>query len=114
MWAPSWKTIALHAASAIGGGVAVLGFAASHSVDLYALVDQVNVVIREVGKLAAIAAPIISGAIAVWRSTPKAKLQDLAADPDFKGAIVAPALASAVPSNKVVDKVQELPAAAKV
>lgn len=113
MWTPSWRTLALQAGTAIGSGWAVLSFASSHSVDLYAIVDQINVVVRETSKLVALATPFVTGAIAVWLSRKAPTLTDLSKASDFKGAVVSPELAQAVPSNKVVASTAELPPAAQ-
>lgn len=109
-----WRSLGLHAASAMGGGIAVLSFAASHSVDLYAIVNQLNVVVAEVSKLVALVVPVLSAGYGVYKATTRSKLIDIARDPEVKGVIVADqALATDVPSNKVQSSIASLPADAK-
>lgn len=110
---PVWRTVGLHVGSVVGGGLFILTFAATQSIDLYAIVKQMNVVWVEILKLVALLGPFIAGAIAAWKARPASKLIDLSKDPDFKGAVVSPELALAVPSAKVVASVQELPRTAK-
>lgn len=111
----TWRTIGLHAASVVAGGWATLSFAASHSVDLYAIYDQLNVVIADVSKLIATATVPLAGLYAAYKSATKSLLADAAAIPEVRGIVVAtPEMARAVPSDKVQPSVAELPAAAKV
>jgi hypothetical protein len=79
---PQWRTLALHAGSMVGGGVAVLAWASSKSIDLYAIVDQVNVVVADVTKLIAIFTPFCTAGYAVWRASTKNKIEDASKDPD--------------------------------
>lgn len=112
MKAPQWRTLGLHAGTAVGAATAMLLFTASHSVDLYAVVDQVNVVAREVGKLITIVGPLITAGIGVWKASTPQKIADIAKDPDVKGIITTPALAD-VPIAKVQASVAALPVEAK-
>lgn len=105
---------ALHVASAMAGAFAAVSFAASHSVDLYAIVDQLNVVVADVSKLIALVTPIITGGYAIYKATTKSKLIDIAADPAVRGVITTPEMARVVPSEKVQPVIADLPAAAKV
>lgn len=111
---PKVRTAVTHAGTALGGGVAVALWAASNSVDLYAIVNQFNVVVTEVSKFVALLTPFATAAYGVYKASTKQKLIDLRADPEFKGAVVSPELAAAVPGPKVVSSVAELPVAAKV
>ena len=111
---PMWRTALTHVFTA---GSAALGTAlwlSSQGVDLYAIVNQLNTVVVEAGKLIALVAPVLSGTFGVFMATRKQKLIDLSKDPSFKGAVVTEKLASEVPSAKVVDSVSQLPAAAKI
>lgn len=110
---PMVRSGALHAASAFAGGIAAVSFAASHSVDLYTIYDQLNTTIADLTKLIGIVTPFASGAYAVYKATTKSKLEDIAKDPAVKAVITTPAVAAAIPSDKVVTSVAELPPAAK-
>lgn len=107
------KSIAVSLGGIVAGGVFALSFAASHAVDLYAIVDQVGKTTAEISKLVAMVSPLIPLFIAAWRRRPKYMLNDLAEGGSIKGAIVPPELAKEVPSNKVVATMAELPFAAK-
>lgn len=66
---PKVRAAGLHLATAGAASAATVMWLSSHSVDVYAVMDQVNVVIKEVGKLAAMAAALAAGAVQVWKST---------------------------------------------
>lgn len=97
----------------MGGAVAMLGFASSHSIDLYAIWDQLNVVVADVTKLVAMVTPLATAAYGVYRTSTAKRMEDLAKNPDVKGIITTPKLADAVDSNKVVASNAELPTEAK-
>lgn len=59
----------------------MLAFMSSHSVDVYAIWDQLNVVIAQIGKLIALVTPIATGAYGVYKSSTASKLADVVADP---------------------------------
>lgn len=88
---PKIRTGLTHLATAFAGGVAAVGFLSSHSVDLYAVWDQLNVVVAGVTKLVALLTPIATGAYGVYKATTKQNLLDIAADPK------APAAAALIP-----------------
>lgn len=75
------RTGVTHLGTAVGGAVAALGFASSHSIDLYAIIDQVNVVVADVAKLIAMVMPLATGAYGVWKASTRQKLADVVADP---------------------------------
>lgn len=107
------RDIGLSAASAGAGAVAAVSFAASHSVDLYAIYDQLNVVIADITKLSGMVIPLATGAYAAYKATTKSKLLDLSKDPDVKGVVTTPALAASIPDNKVVSTAAAMPQAAQ-
>lgn len=76
------RSVGLHATSAVAGGVAVLMWAASHSVDLYAVVDQLNKVVAAVATLVATVTPLATAAYAAYKAGTKQKLLDAVAAPD--------------------------------
>lgn len=78
---PQVRTGLTHVGSALGGGVAVIMFASSHSVDIYAIIDQINVVIQDVVKLVGLATPLATAAYGIYHASTKAKLKDVIADP---------------------------------
>lgn len=99
---PKVRAIGLHLGTATAAMVATAMWMASHSVDLYAIMDQLNVVIKEVAKLVATIATFATGAYQVWKSTNKNTIVDAAAIP---GTIVvtSPAIAAATPEqNNIV------------
>jgi hypothetical protein len=98
---PRVRTALTHAGTAIGGGVAVIGFMASHSVDLYAVWDQLNTVVADITKLLALVTPLATAAYGVYKSSTKQKLQDVIADPK------APAIARELPVTPATVKVAD-------
>jgi len=111
---PMIKTGLLHAGSAVAGAWAGISFAASHGVDLYAIYDQLNVVIADVTKLLAMLAPLATGAWAVFQRTRKGILTEAASDPSVRGIVTTPAVAASIPSDKVQPTVAALPVAAQL
>ncbi len=110
---PMLRSGVLHAASAGAGAIAAVSFAASHSVDLYAIYDQLNTVIAAVTKLLGLLVPFVSGAYAVYKATTAQKLIDISRDPAVKAVITTPELSVAVPSTKVVSSVTAIPSTVK-
>ncbi len=88
---PQVRSGLLNAGSAVGGGIAAIAFMSQHSVDLYAIWNQLNVVVADVTKLVAMVTPFATGAYAVYKATTKSKLEDIVADPK------APEVAAAMP-----------------
>lgn len=78
---PKLRTGLTHLSTAIAGAIAAVGFLSSHSVDLYALWDQLNVVVADVTKFVALVTPLATGAYGIYKSTTKQQLTDIAADP---------------------------------
>ncbi len=106
---PQVRTGVTHAGTAVGGAIAMLAFMAQHKVDLYAVMDQLNVVIADFTKLLALLTPIATGAYGIWKSTTKQRLNDLAQNPDIKGIVTTPEIAVSVPSPKVVSTAAAMP-----
>ena len=94
---PQVRTGLTHVGTALGGAIAAVGFMSSHSVDIYAIWDQLNVVIASVTKFIALVTPIATGAYGVYKATTKQKLIDIAADPK-----AAQAAAEIPPTKNVV------------
>lgn len=93
---PKVRALGLHLGTFGGGAVTMILFASSHSVDLYAIMDQVNVIVKEVGKLLALATPIATGAWQVWKATNKNTVVDAAAIPGTT-IVTTPVIAAATP-----------------
>lgn len=106
---PQVRTGVTHLGTALGGAIAAISFMSSHSVDLYAIVDQVNVVIKAITQLVAIVTPFVTAAYGIYRTTTKARLEDLAKNPDIKGIVTTQAIAASIPSAKVMSTAAELP-----
>lgn len=111
---PQVKTGLTHLGTAVGGAVAVLAFVSEHKVDLYAVWDQLNVVIAAITQLVAIAAPIATTIYGIYRTSTKARVAELATDPLVKGVVTVPELATSIKNDKVQGTAGELPPAAKV
>lgn len=75
------RTFGLHVASVAAGALAAGTFTASHSVDLYGIYNQLNVVVADITKLLALVAPIASGGYAIYKATTKQVLCDAVSDP---------------------------------
>lgn len=78
---PQVRTGLTHAGTALGGVMAGVAFVSTKGVDLYAIWDQLNVVIADITKLLAIATPVATAAYGVYKSSTKEKLKDIVADP---------------------------------
>ena len=85
------RTAGLHLATFGGGAIAAIAFMSSHSVDIYAVYDQLNTVVADISKLVALATPLVTGAYAVYKASTTQKLKDVVADPK------APAIADTMP-----------------
>lgn len=117
MSAPQVRAAATNIGSAVAGAVAAIGFMSSHSVDLYAIWDQLNVVIADITKLVALAAPVGAAIYAVYNNTISKRLLDMKSDPQVKGVVVTTELANSPALKdepKVVATSAELPQAARV
>ncbi len=108
---PMVRTALTHLGTASGAALATALFLATKGVDLYAVFDQVNVVVAEVTKLIALVTPIATAAYGVWRATTKNKIEDIEKDPRVKGIVTSRALANEL-GPKVQTSVAELPASA--
>jgi len=71
-----------HAGSAVGGAVAAIAFMSSHSVDLYALWNQLNEIVAAITKFVALVTPFATAAWGVYKASTQQKLADLVADPN--------------------------------
>lgn len=78
---PLAKTGLSYAGTVSGTIIATIAFMSDHKVDLYAIWDQLNVVIAAITKLVSLATPIVIGAYAIWRTTAKVRLAELVQDP---------------------------------
>ena len=81
MTLPQVKTGLTHLGTALGGAIAALSFAASHKVDLYALIDQLNVIVADVTKFVALITPLVTAAYGIYRSSTGVRLTELVQDP---------------------------------
>lgn len=61
------KTIGWHLGSMAAGAYAMIVFASSHSIDLYAIFDQLNLIWGGVVKLGGMVAPFIAAGLAGYR-----------------------------------------------
>lgn len=78
---PWVKTLISQAIAIPSTVVATIAWATTHSVDLYALWKQLNVVAADIGTLISTATPLALGVYAIWRSMPGNRLQEMANDP---------------------------------
>lgn len=78
---PKLKTLVTHLIGVAAGGMAVAGWTASHAVDLYAAWNSLNVIFAEIAKFVATVTPLATAAYAVYRTTTKQRLEEIAADP---------------------------------
>lgn len=110
------KTGLTHLGTAVGGAMAVMAFVSANKVDLYAVWDQLNVVIAAITQLIAIATPIATALYGIVRSSTKNRIAEIANDPSVKGVITTPEIANSKPlaaESKVVSSVAALPQEAK-
>ncbi len=107
------KTGLTHAGTAVAAAYATFAFVADNKVDLYAIWDQLNVVIAQITKFIALVTPMATAAYGVYRSTAGARIAELTEDPRVKGIVTTSAIADASSSNKVQSTAADLPAAAK-
>ena len=82
---PQVRTGLTHFGTALGGAIAAIGFMSSHGVDLYAIWDQLNVVVAAVTKLVALVTPVATAAYGVYKASTKSKLLDIIKDPKAPG-----------------------------
>lgn len=75
---PKVRNGLLHVGTAFSASAATAMWLSSHSVDLYAVVDQLNAVIAAVIKLGTTVGALITGAYAVYNSTTKGLVADVA------------------------------------
>lgn len=75
------RTGLTHAGTALGGAFAAIAFLSQHKVDLYALWDQLNVIVAELTKFIALVTPIATGAYGIYKARTAQKLVDIVADP---------------------------------
>ena len=110
---PTIRTALTHVGTAVGAAVATALFLASSAVDIYAIIDQLNVVVVEISKLVALVTPIVTGAYGVWKATTKSKLEDIEKDKRVEGVVVSdPKLAGQL-GDKVQTSIALLPEQAK-
>lgn len=117
MSAPQVRAAATNIGSAVAGAVAAIGFMSSHAVDLYAIWDQINVVVADVTKLVAMVVPFGTAAYAVYNTTIKNRIAELTKDPGVKGVVTTTEISNSpqlADNSKVVATAAELPPAAKV
>lgn len=81
MISPQVKTALTHTGTAVGSALAVLTWASTHSVDLYAIVDQVNTVVVDITKLVATVTPFVTAAYGIYRSSTKVRMAESVNDP---------------------------------
>lgn len=62
------KAVGWHVGSVAAGAVAMLTFTASHSVDVYAIFDQLNATIAAISKLVGMVAPFAAAGAAGYRT----------------------------------------------
>lgn len=98
---PQVRTGLTHAGTALGGAVAAIGFMSSHSVDVYAVWDQLNTVLADVTKLVALVSPLATAAYGIYKASTKQKLLDVVADPK------APEIAKELPATPQAVEVAE-------
>lgn len=98
---PQVRTGITHAATATGGAIAAIGFMSSHSVDIYAMWNQLNVVIADVTKLLALVTPFATAAYGIYKASTAQKLADVIADPK------APEIAAHMPVTPQVEAVAD-------
>jgi len=79
---PQVRTGVTHLGTAMGGAVAAIAFMSSHSVDLYAIWNQLNEVIAEMTKLVAMVTPFATAAYGIYKASTKSKILDIAANPN--------------------------------
>lgn len=94
-----WRNVAFTAGSFLAGATAAVGFTATHAVDLYELIKQLNVVVVEVTKFVSLAAPVIIGIYQAIKLTRKSMIAEVAAVPGTVVRIPEQAIADALPRN---------------
>ncbi len=79
---PWQKTLISNAIAIPSTVVATISWATTHSVDLYALWKQLNVVVADIGTLITTATPIVLALYGIWRSMPGTRLNEMVKDPE--------------------------------
>lgn len=94
---PKVRDVGLHVGTALTTATAMALWFSSHSVDLYAIMDQFNVVVKDIAKLMSTVGVFATAAAAAWKATQKESAKDVAAT----GAMVvtSPAIAAATPEQ---------------
>lgn len=75
-----YRTLFTHAGTSASTFIATLLWTVSNKSDLYALFDQLNVVIAEIAKFGTMATAIASAVYAIFKSSNPNKIADLKAD----------------------------------
>lgn len=78
---PLAKTGLTHAGTAAAAAYATFAFLADNKADLYALWDQLNVVIAQMSKFIAMLTPIATAGYGIWRTTAGVRIAEVANDP---------------------------------
>lgn len=79
---PSWlKTLFNYGGVIVATVIATTGWATTHAVDLYALWNQMNVIVSEIGKFIASATPIVLAIWGIYRSTAEARINEISNNP---------------------------------
>lgn len=85
------RTGLLHAGSVSSGAIAATALLSQHSVDLYAIWNQLNTIVADITKLIALVSPLATMAYGVYKAGTAQKLADVVKDPK------APEIAEAMP-----------------
>lgn len=100
--------------SIVAGASAATMWLSTHSVDIYALVDQMNTALAQAVTLATTIGGIVTLGLSLWNSRPSKKAADLVATGVAKGIIVSDPAIAAKLGPEVVTSVQDLPLVAKL
>jgi len=107
---PQVRTGVTHFGTYLGGVVSAIAFLSSHNVDIYAVVDQINVVVKDVTQLLALVMPLATGAYGIYRTTLKARLSDLTKPGSgVEGVVVSDPKIAAAMGDKVATSAAQLP-----
>lgn len=77
MIGPKVRAAGLHLGTGVAASIATVMWMSSHSVDLYATVDQMNTVVADLTKLLATISLFVGGAIQIWKATAKGLAADV-------------------------------------
>lgn len=111
------RAAATNIGSAAAGAIAAVGFMTTHSVDLYAVWNQLNTVVGDITKLVMMLTPLATAGYAVYNTTFKKRMAEMASEPQVKGIVTTTEVANSPTLKdepKVVATSAELPPAAKV